>query len=220
MLSRVALVVLTICVYLLLVEPQRQRTSRPVGRRPTPAPNRLLYGDINRLRPTGKRNGGVYASNLTVSQHLPALQRKRHCYNSVANSNKLQASLIAAIASRESSGGITINRTNGYGDRGRAYGIIQCDLRTSGLNCTKYRWDSCEHMQMMVSQLVVPYIQSVRRKFPRWTIDRTLQGGVAAFNFGVSNVRSWEGLDDGSTGNDYSNDVIARAQWLHKRGWN
>ncbi|XP_059164334.1 glycine, glutamate and proline-rich protein-like [Physella acuta] len=201
--SGVALVVLTVCF--LLVESQR--------------PNRLLYGDIMRLRPTGKRIGGVTASHLTVSQHLPALQRLRRCYDAVASSNNLQTSLIAALASRESSGGITITRTNGYGDRGRAYGIIQCDLRTSGLPCTRYRWDSCEHMQMMVRQLLVPYIQSVRRKFPSWPLERALQGGVAAFNFGVSNVQSWNGLDDGSTGNDYSNDVIARAQWLHRRMW-
>ncbi len=42
-------------------------------------------------------------------------------------------------------------------------------------------------------------------------------GGVAAYNFGVSNVRSWDRLDIGSTGNDYSNDVIARAQHLINR---
>lgn len=44
-------------------------------------------------------------------------------------------------------------------------------------------------------------------------------GGVAAYNFGVSNVRSWEGLDRGTTGNDYSNDVMARAQRLQALGW-
>lgn len=42
-------------------------------------------------------------------------------------------------------------------------------------------------------------------------------GGVAAYNFGVGNVRSWDHLDVGTTHNDYSNDVIARAQWLIKK---
>lgn len=39
-------------------------------------------------------------------------------------------------------------------------------------------------------------------------------GGVAAYNFGIRNVRSWANLDVGTTDGDYSNDVIARAQWL------
>lgn len=39
-------------------------------------------------------------------------------------------------------------------------------------------------------------------------------GGVAAYNFGIGNVRSWANLDVGTTDGDYSNDVIARAQWL------
>ena len=40
-------------------------------------------------------------------------------------------------------------------------------------------------------------------------------GGVAVYNFGVSNVTSWERL-----GNDYSNDVISRVQHLVRNyGW-
>ena len=47
-----------------------------------------------------------------------------------------------------------------------------------------------------------------------------LPGGVAAYNFGVGNVQSWANLDVGTTGGDYSNDVIARAQWLVTgHGW-
>lgn len=55
-------------------------------------------------------------------------------------------------------------------------------------------------------------IQSVRRN----TILYSL-GGVAAYNFGVRNVRTWDKLDIGTTHNDYSNDVIAQAQWLINR---
>ncbi len=47
-----------------------------------------------------------------------------------------------------------------------------------------------------------------------------LTGGVSAYNAGVHNVVTWAHLDVGSTGNDYSNDVIARAQHLVKaHGW-
>ena len=37
---------------------------------------------------------------------------------------------------------------------------------------------------------------------------------MAAYNFGVKNVQTWGGLDGGTTHDDYSGDVIARAQWL------
>ena len=83
-------------------------------------------------------------------------------------------------------------------------------------------------------------ISGVKQKFPSWPADRQLQGefrkatlsfrmglntkqciypvhatgAVAAYNFGVKNVQSWDGLDRGTTGNDYSNDVMARAQYL------
>ena len=51
-------------------------------------------------------------------------------------------------------------------------------------------------------------------------ISDCFPGAVAAYNFGVGNVQSWGGLDIGSTGNDYSNDVMARAQYLHNHyGW-
>lgn len=48
----------------------------------------------------------------------------------------------------------------------------------------------------------------------------TFSGGVAAYNFGVKNVQTWSRLDVGSTNNDFSNDVIARAQYLYQLRWN
>ena len=51
---------------------------------------------------------------------------------------------------------------------------------------------------------------------PRKSVN---SGAVAAYNFGTDDVWTWERLDVGTTGNDYSNDVMARAQWLIKNGW-
>lgn len=39
-------------------------------------------------------------------------------------------------------------------------------------------------------------------------------GGIAAYNAGDSLVLSYEDVDKYTTGGDYSNDVIARAQWF------
>lgn len=44
-------------------------------------------------------------------------------------------------------------------------------------------------------------------------------GAVAAYNFGLDDVRTLARLDKGTTNNDYSNDVMARAQYLKSIGW-
>ncbi|XP_059147222.1 glycine, glutamate and proline-rich protein-like [Physella acuta] len=181
---------------------------------------RTCHGDVMQLHPTGKHTGGVAASNAEVQHDLPALNNHRHCYQATADNNCIQASVIAAIASRESRGGSLLVSTGGYGDHGAAWGIMQCDITHSGLPCKSVPWDSCEHIEMMVHRLLVPYINQVHAKHPSWSQHQALQGGCAAYNSGVSNVQTWGGLDIGTTGNDYSNDVIARAQWLHHNGWN
>jgi len=184
------------------------------------AASRTCHGNLNSLSPKGQASGGVAASRADAKHDLPYLEKHRTCYQQAADRNCIQASVIAALASRESRGGSLLERTGGYGDGGRAWGILQCDLHSSGLDCKSCDWDSCCHINMMVKSLLVPYINQVKSKHPSWSSAQALQGGVAAYNFGVSNVQSWGGLDIGSTHNDYSNDVMARAQWLYSQGWN
>ncbi|KAK6966141.1 glycine glutamate and proline-rich protein [Biomphalaria glabrata] len=180
---------------------------------------RTCYGDINNLSPTGRKVGGVTKSNSEVQTDLTYLNRYRSCYQTAADKLCIQASVIAAVASRESRGGSLLEKTNGYGDGGKAYGIMQCDIKNSGLPCTSVSWNSCAHIEMMTGALIAK-INEVKRKFPNWPAERQLQGGVAAYNFGSKNVQSWSGLDVGTTNNDYSNDIIARAKYLYSIGWN
>lgn len=46
-------------------------------------------------------------------------------------------------------------------------------------------------------------------------------GGLAAYNAGIDHVDSWNNVDQHTTHHDYSNDVIARAQYLvsHYSWW-
>ncbi|CAL1528639.1 unnamed protein product [Lymnaea stagnalis] len=179
---------------------------------------RTCHGDITQLHPTGRLAGGVAASNALVQHDLPALLGHRDCYQSVADKHCIQASVIAALASRESNGGTAL--TNGYGDNGKAWGILQCDLTHSGLPCTTVAWNSCAHIEMMISRKLIPDIELVLGRHTTWSASQALQGGVAAYNFGVGNVQTWGGIDVGTTQGDYSNDVIARAKWLYANGWN
>lgn len=44
-------------------------------------------------------------------------------------------------------------------------------------------------------------------------------GGIAAYNKGQDCVESYEKVDAHTTGMDYSNDVVARAQWFYRHGY-
>ncbi|KAH9510368.1 hypothetical protein Btru_042913 [Bulinus truncatus] len=132
----------------------------------------------------------------------------------------LQTSLLAAIASRESRSGYLIEATKGYGRGGQAYGIMQCDLKRSGLPCTSAPWNSCAHIDMMTGRALVPYIRQVVKKRPTWSPVRQLQGGCSAYNtYGDVNLNGVDYLDVGTTDGDYSNDVYARAQYYYSRGY-
>nr|ALM87513.1 Conotoxin [Conus betulinus] len=190
------------------------------------------YGNFMNLRPTGAsaqtasqdgiRHGGVSASQTMVANDINELNKRKSCYIRAGNNNCVHPAVIAGIASRESRGGAFIERTGGWGDNHNAYGIMQCDGGASGLGelCTRYPWDSCEHINMMVEILLVRDIRTIRSKHPSWAPEQQLQGAVSAYNAGTGNVRSFRRMDVGTTGNDYSNDVMARAQYLVNRfGW-
>merc|ERR1712154_281932 len=190
------------------------------------ARNRLCYGDVMKLHPKGlthvcSGSCAITKSQQNVQAHLHSLNQHKDCYQQAADANCIQASVIAALASRESGGGSLLD-SRGYGDHGNAWGILQCDTRYSGLDCKSCGAFSCCHINMMVRDKVVPNIKAVARKHPSWTKEQQLQGAIAAYNFGVSNVQTWGGLDVGTANhqNHYSNDVMAQAQYLHRHGWN
>nr|AAX09979.1 g-type lysozyme [Argopecten irradians] len=176
------------------------------------------HGDVRRLHPTGEHNGGNAASHNDVKYDYNDLLNKKSCYDQAGATYCIQPSVIAALASRESRGGRLLHSTNGWGDHHHAYGILQCDIRYH--SCTQHAWDSCAHISQMVQEVLVPYINQVAHKHPTWSKEQQLLGGIAAYNSGVGNVQTWSGLDIGTTGNDYSNDVVARAQYLISHyGW-
>ncbi|PVD35805.1 hypothetical protein C0Q70_02771 [Pomacea canaliculata] len=179
----------------------------------------LCHGNIDNLHPTGMHSGGTTASHSAVHLHITTLNNMKTCYEQVAHTHCIEASVIAAIASRESNGGDSLT-AGGYGDNGHAWGILQCDFTHSGLPCKECGARTCCHIEMMVGRLLIPYINQVAAKHPTWSKSRLCRVcGVAAYNSGVGNVQTWAGLDHGTTGNDYSNDVIARAKYLKSLGW-
>jgi len=62
-------------------------------------------------------------------------------------------------------------------------------------------------------------IDGVKKKHPDWSEKDQLQGGIAAYNFGVKNVQTVSGIDKGTTGGNYSQDILKRADFYRANGY-
>ncbi|XP_034629917.1 lysozyme g-like, partial [Trachemys scripta elegans] len=78
-------------------------------------------------------------------------------------------------------------------------------------------WNREEHVLQGTGILV--NTQGVRKKFPGWTKDQQLKGGISAYNAGLGNVQTYPNMNIGTTHNDYANDVVARAKYYKRNGY-
>ncbi|KPP58167.1 Lysozyme g-like, partial [Scleropages formosus] len=178
-----------------------------------------IYGDIMKVDTTGASQKtarqdnltvtGVEASHLLAKADLSRMNNYKDIITNVAHKLQIDRAVICGIISRESRAGAAL--VNGWGDHGNAFGLMQIDKRShknlEGL------WNSEAHVRQG-TQILVDFIKGVSVKFPKWPKEHVLKGGIAAYNFGIRNVQTYERLDIGTTNNDYSNDVVARAQWF------
>ncbi|KAF7641208.1 hypothetical protein LDENG_00289040 [Lucifuga dentata] len=145
------------------------------------------------------------------------MEKYRSKINRVASDKNIHPALIAAIISRESRAGNTLD--NGWGDwdpSRRAYngfGLMQVDVNPKGGNHKPQgTWDSETHLSQATG-ILVHFIKQIQENFPGWSKEQQLKGGIAAYNMGDGNVHSYQKVDENTTFKDYSNDVVARAQW-------
>ncbi|XP_051877223.1 lysozyme g-like [Pristis pectinata] len=182
-----------------------------------------IYGDITRVETTGASQEtanqdnlnfkGVAASHRLMATDLQRVNRYKSLTQQVAHAHQIDPAIIGAIISRESRGGNAL--VDGYGDYGNAFGLMQVDVR---YHSPVGGWDSKEHL-MQATGILVKMIEAIQQKFPYWTKEQQLKGGISAYNMGPGNVESYNNVDARTTGKDYSNDVVARAQWLKKNGF-
>lgn len=159
---------------------------------------------------------GVPASEQMAKIDLQRMEKYKDMITRVGRSFKIDPALIAGIISRESRAGNALQ--NGWGDHGRAWGLMQVDVTPTGGNHTRVgAWDSEEHIRQGTGILDY-FIGRIRNKFERegWTEAQILKGAIAAYNMGDGNVHSYSRVDENTTGKDYSNDVVARARWYKK----
>ncbi|XP_026563224.1 lysozyme g-like [Pseudonaja textilis] len=166
---------------------------------------------------TGKQEGlefgGVEASKIIARKDLNNLEKYKMKIKRVSEKTNIDAAVIAAIISRESHAGTILD--DGWGDHGNGFGLMQVDKRYHKVVGT---WDSEEHINQG-ALILCSMIEEIKIKFPSWTNEQQLKGGISAYNAGPKNVQSYERMDIGTTKNDYANDVVARAKFYKTNGY-
>ncbi|XP_051940095.1 lysozyme g-like [Hippocampus zosterae] len=180
------------------------------------------YGDIMKVDTSGasmKTAGqdgltyaGVAASNTMAQTDLGRMNNYKAIIQRVGGNKDIDPAIIAGIISRESRAGNVL--VNGWGDNGNAWGLMQVDKR---YHTPQGGWNSEEHLSQG-TDILISFIKQIKGKFPNWTAEQQLKGGIAAYNIGVRGVQTYERMDVGTTGDDYSSDVVARAQWYKSQG--
>uniref|UniRef100_A0A8C8VKH3 Lysozyme g n=1 Tax=Pelusios castaneus TaxID=367368 RepID=A0A8C8VKH3_9SAUR len=181
------------------------------------------YGNINNVDTTGAscktarqeglRYCGVAASQKIAEKDLKNMNRYKGIIKSAGRKMCVDPAVIAGIISRESHAGTALK--NGWGDNGNAFGLMQVDKR---YHRPVGRWNSEEHL-VQGTGILVNMIKGIQKKFPRWTKDQQLKGGICAYNAGIQTVQTYDKMDIGTANNDYANDVVARAKFFKRNGY-
>ncbi|XP_029537891.2 lysozyme G-like [Oncorhynchus nerka] len=150
-----------------------------------------------------------------MARELPYMNNYKSIIKRVGHNHGVEPSIIAGIISRETRAGTGAGLVNGWGDNGNAFGLMQVD---KNWHVPLGRWDSEEHLSQATG-ILVGIIGSVQRKFPSWTKEQQLRGGLAAYNVGLDNVHCYSRVDERTTGRDYSMDVLTRAQFYRCNGY-
>merc|ERR1719495_542779 len=146
------------------------------------------------------------------------LQRYSASFAAASNKYNLPKEILMAVASRESRVGSLLGKNSnkpGWGDKNRAFGIMQVDKRYHKV-VDETNIDNVDEGAKILANM----LRQVKKKHPNWSYGWHLRGAVAAYNFGSKNVQTKSGIDKGSAktckpcGGNYSWDTLQRARWL------
>ena len=145
-------------------------------------------------------------------KEVAGLRRK---FELASRKNRVPTEILAGIASRESRAGKHLNK-EGYDPEKQAYGIMQVDERFHKREGKTP--DDQAHIDQ-AARILRQYRDDMDKKHPEWPEQDRWRAAVASYNFGPGNVKSLENLDKGTTGNNYSEDVMQRARVYRERLW-
>ncbi|ELV11554.1 lysozyme g-like protein 1 [Tupaia chinensis] len=154
----------------------------------------------------GRRHGlnycGVRASERLAEIDMPYLLRFQPVIRTVGQKYCMDPAVIAGVLSRESPGGnVLVNVGDGIG----AVQDSSFYAPTSWIT---------ESQVSQKTEVLTSKIKEIQRRFPTWTPDQCLRGGLCAYDGGVGYVKSNQDLSC-----DFCNDVLARAKYLKRHGF-
>lgn len=170
-------------------------------------------------QPEGLASGGVASSQEIMRRDLDNLTPAGLAgLKRVGARLKVPVEIILALASRESHLGALLGlfgNKPGWGDRNNAWGILQVDKRFHTIRGLDDPFSEA-HVEQAIG-ILASYRDQVQRNHPDWADEFVLKGACVAYNSGVSNVQTINGMNSGTTHNDYGDDVIARAQFCRDK---
>ncbi|XP_072597981.1 lysozyme g-like protein 1 [Vulpes vulpes] len=173
------------------------------------------YGNIRNVETPGascgigKRHGlnycGVRASERLAEIDMPYLLRYQPVIHTVGQKYCVDPAVIAAVLSRESHGG---NAMVNVGNTGNGIGVVQDPGFYAPTSWIR------ESQVSQITEVLTVRIKEIQRRFPTWTSDQYLRGGLCAYAGGPGYIRSSEDLSC-----DFCNDVLARAKYFKRHGF-
>ncbi|XP_055464304.1 lysozyme g-like protein 1 [Psammomys obesus] len=173
------------------------------------------YGNIRTLQTPGASCGfgrrygltycGVRASERLAEIDRPYLLRYKPTMRVIAKKYCMDPAVIAGVLSRESQGG---NFVVDVGNVGSAIGVVQDPKFYPPTSWKSESWVSQK------TETLTSRIKEVKTRFPSWTPDQYLRGGLCAYSNGPSFVRGNQDLNC-----DFCNDVLARAKYFKDHGF-
>jgi len=165
--------------------------------------------------PEGLTEAGVAASHEIMRRDLLQLNdQRRENLRRAGSRFQVPVEVILAIASRESHLGAVLGAFGsdpGWGDNNQAWGIMQVDRRYHSLHGLDDPFSQA-HIEQALA-IFASYRDAIINSHPDWADEYVLKGACVAYNSGVNNVQTIAGMNQGTTHNDYGDDVIARAQF-------
>merc|ERR1719222_1007275 len=121
------------------------------------------------------------------------LQRYRASFAAASYKYNLPKEILMAVASRESRVGSLLGKNGnkpGWGDKNRAFGIMQVDKRYHKV-VDETNIDNVDEGAKILANM----LRQVKKKHPNWSYGWHLRGAVAAYNFGSKNLQTlWRQL--------------------------
>ena len=192
----------------------RQRPVPGTATSPSIPPKTKLVKKKNQKSPHEEARDQAWAdlhmlrSRDSAKEDLAQIEKLHPKLKKAADKFNVPVEILAGMASRESRAGKHLNK-EGYDVEKQAFGLLQVDER---FHKRKGKRPTDQTHIDQAAGILREYRNFMDRKHADWTDEERWRGAVAAYNMGPGNVKTRRNIDKGTTGNDYSKDVLHRAE--------